>query len=129
LDIFFADPSEVPLPPGEVRIQRLEASLLPDGRRVHVYLELTPFQKKPNGEISLANSAGAVLADISFIETMSRKMEYTLHLRGAELTSPYTISAKIYYENTEPVAQEDEQPPGQAPKIYVDQAETIVVIP
>lgn len=96
---------------------------------MHVYLELTPFQKKPNGEISLANSAGAVLADISFIETMSRKMEYTLHLRGAELTSPYTISAKIYYENTEPVAQEDEQPPGQAPKIYVDQAETIVVIP
>jgi hypothetical protein len=129
LDIFFADPSEVPLPPVEVRIQRLEASLLPDGRRVYVYLELTPFQKKPNGEISLANSAGAELADISFIETMSRKMEYTLHLRGAELTGPYSVSAKIFYEDAEPVAPGDEQIPGQAPKIYVDQAETIVEIP
>jgi len=128
MDIFFADPNEVPLPPGEVRINRLEANALVNARRVHVYLELTPFQKRPNGELSLINAVGDELANISFIETMDRKMEFTLHLRGGELKNPYTLSVWIYYEEDEPASSEHEDLLEQRNKIIVDQAKTMLEI-
>ena len=128
MDIFFADPNEVPLPPGEVRINRLEANALVDGQRVHVYLELTPFQKRPNGEISLINVVGDELANISFIETIDRRMEFILHLRGGEMKSPYTLSAWIFYEEAEPASLEQENLLDQRNKIVVDQAKTTLEI-
>ncbi len=97
MDIFFSDPTDIPLPPEDVRIRRFEVNPWSDGRRVRVYLEVTPFQKRPNGEISITNFAGDELASISIIETMDPKMEFTLHLRGAELRGPFTISAYIFY--------------------------------
>ena len=42
MDIFFQDPTDIPLPPEEVRIRELTAEPWPDGRRVRVYVELTP---------------------------------------------------------------------------------------
>lgn len=128
MDIFFADPNEVPLPPGEVRINRLEANPLVDERRVYVYLELTPFQKRPNGELSLINALGDELANISFIETMDRKMEFILHLRGGELKNPYTLSVWIYYEEDEPASSEHEDLLEERHKIIVDQAKTMLEI-
>jgi hypothetical protein len=97
MDIFFTDPSAVPLPPAEVRIVELQAQPWPDGRRVHVYLELTPFQKRPDGEISITNQRGEELANASIIETLIHKMDFTLHLRGAELLGPFTVTAQIFY--------------------------------
>jgi hypothetical protein len=80
-----------------VRIKELRAELMPDNRRVRVYLEVTPFQKRPNGEVRISNATGDELASVSIIETMITKMEFTLHLRGAELIGPYTLSAFIAY--------------------------------
>jgi hypothetical protein len=52
MDIFFADPSEVPLPPNEVRIRELNVEPWPDGNRLRVYLEVDPFQKRPNADLT-----------------------------------------------------------------------------
>ncbi len=97
MDIFFQDPTAIPLPPGEVRITDLRAQPLADGRRVKVILELTPFIKRPNGEMRITNSQHQELASISIIETMTHKMEFTLHLRGAELNPPYSLAVEIFY--------------------------------
>jgi hypothetical protein len=111
VDIFFNDPTDIPLPPDEVRIRHFEVNPWSDGRRVRVYLEVTPFQKRPNGEISITNAGGDELANISIIETMDPKMEFTLHLRGAELRGPYTVSAYIfYYEESADTSAEDDLP-------------------
>jgi hypothetical protein len=121
MDIFFRDPNEVPLPPEEVRILDLKAVPWPDRQRVQVYFETTPFQKRPSGEISIKNANQEELAFISIIETMGRKMEFTLHLRGAEPLEPFTLSAELFYY------EQDEHPEGEegsgAPskKIMVDQ--------
>lgn len=124
MDIFFSDPNDIPLPPDEVRIRRFEVSPWPDGRRVRVYLELTPFQKRPSGEISIINAMADELASVSIIETMDPKMEFTLHLRGAELVGPYKVSAMIFYlEDSDLPEGEDEQPYEQRKKIVVDQVE------
>ncbi len=97
MDIFFTDPDEIPLPPDEVRILALEARPWPDGRRVQVYFEITPFQKRPYGEISITNARGDELASISIIEPAERKLEFTLHLRGADLIAPFTVSSNLFY--------------------------------
>ena len=97
MDIFFQDPTEVPVPPQEVRIRKLQVEPMPDGKRVRVYLELTPFQKQPNGEISILNNDGEEVTTVSFIETINPKMQFTMHLRNSETVGNYSVSALVFY--------------------------------
>jgi len=96
MDIFFQDPNEIPLPPAEVRILELRAEPWPDKQRVRVYLELTPFQKRPYIEVILHDANGEEIASSSIVEPLSWKLEFTMHLRG-ELNNPYTLNARLYY--------------------------------
>ena len=122
MDIFFTDPTDIPLPPDEVRIRQLKAYAWPDGRRVSVALHLTPFQKPPSGEISITNALGEELAIISIIETVDPKMEFTLHLRGAEVISPLDVKASIYYTKAIPESDAAQEIPYDLQeKYWVDQ--------
>lgn len=111
MDIFFTDPSEVPLPPEEVRIQNLKVEPWSDGKRVRVYMEVDPFQKRPSAEIEVKNQAGETVATVSVIETMDRKMEFNLHLREKESRGTYQLSAVLYYSESEET--EGDQVPAQ----------------
>jgi hypothetical protein len=125
MDIFFRDPNEIPLPPEEVRIVRFEAEPWSDGRRVHIYLEVSPFQKRPNGGIAITNAMGDELASISIIETMDSKMEFTMHMRGAELVGPFTVSVYISYPEEPPeTTTEQDNLPEMRPQRIVDQTTT-----
>lgn len=115
MDIFFEDPSEVPLPPEEVRIRELRAEPWPDGRRVKVYLEVDPFQKRPNLDVFIMDREEEVVADISLIETMTRKMEFTMHIRQKKSGS-YTLRVILYYTSPLPEAKPGEQVPMQMPE-------------
>lgn len=97
MDIFFQDPTAIPLPPDEVRIKELRAEPWQDNRRVGIYLEVTPFLKKPNGEVTITNPQGEVTAQASIIETIVPKMELTMHLRASIASGTYTVSATIFY--------------------------------
>ena len=91
--------------PEETRITSLRAEQYPDGRRVHVNLEITPFQKRPYIEVALFNSDGDEVASTSIVEPMTWKIEFTMHLRG-ENRNPYTVEAKLFYPDgpaTEPL--------------------------
>lgn len=121
MDIFLSDPNEIPLPPQEVRILELKALPWQDDRRVQLYLEVTPFQKRPNSEISITNVKGDELAFISIIESIGRKMEFTMHLRGAELTGPFSVSAILFYFEEEERASGDNAPPEPQKRLVVDQ--------
>jgi len=97
MDIFFSDPDKVPLPPEEVRILKLEASPWPDGQRVAVRIEVTPFQKRPNMEIAIFNHEGARVANLSVVEAMEAVFEFTMHLREAEPGGEYQVKARLFY--------------------------------
>lgn len=99
MDIFFQDPSDVPVPPQDVRIRQFQVEPWADGRRVSVYLELSPFQQKPNGEIRVTNAQGDEIANLSIIETADPRNEFTIHLRGAEIGAEYTAHVNIFYVN------------------------------
>jgi len=128
MDIFFTDPNEVPLPPEEVRIIELRAEPWSDGRRVGIYLEVDPFQKRPNAEIKITDNQGQELAHVSIIESIERKMEMTMHLRGEIGNQICKVSATIYY------ATIDEEPEPDTPiepiqRTIVDHATTSFELP
>jgi hypothetical protein len=129
MDIFFQDPDEIPLPPDEVRIKELRAEPWPDNRRVRVYLEVTPFQARPSGEIILLDAQNNEVSSISIIETIDPKMEFTLHIRGSDTYGDYTLNAILFYldeldESDEP----EESPPVQPKREVIDHAQVKFVI-
>ncbi len=124
MDIFFQDPSEVPLPPDEVRIRVLRAEPWPDGRRVQIYLEVDPFQKRPNADVVIRSARGEQVATASVIESMVRKMEFNLHLREQQPGGEYTVQAILFYTEPIPEPKEGEEVPLQLPEpVFVDQKE------
>ena len=82
--------------PEETRITSLRAEQYPDGQRLHVNLEITPFQKRPCIEVALFNGDGDEVASTSIVEPMTWKIEFTMHLRS-ENRNPYTVEAKLFY--------------------------------
>lgn len=124
MDIFFSDPTAIPLPPDEVRVKELRAEPWPDKRRVRVYLEITPFQQRPNGNITIIDAAGEEVASVSFIETIDPKMEFTIHLRRQETSGEYSVSATLFYEENAGTQDDQVIPPSELKQTVVDQAVT-----
>ncbi|MBI4730544.1 MAG: hypothetical protein HY781_00110 [Chloroflexi bacterium] len=88
MDAFFLDPNVERLPPEATRFLDLRAESYPDGRRIRIGLELTPFQKRPNIELTLADSLGRACGSASIVEPMGWKLELTLHIRSQTRDTP-----------------------------------------
>ena len=97
MDINFFDPGDIPLPPDEIRIRELRVEPLPDHRRVRVYLELTPFQQKPNCEIKIFTPSGQEGASLSIIEAIDYKMQFTVHLKSESSFGDFKALLEVYY--------------------------------
>jgi hypothetical protein len=120
--IFNALPSKRVAPP--IRPPRCKNSSVSTANTRPVFsLEVDPFQKRPNIDILISNQAGKPVANASIIETMTKKMEITMHLRGAPAPGQYHVRAELYY-------QQKSDPPEANPPIItqVDLAETIFMI-
>jgi hypothetical protein len=128
MDIFFQDPTAIPLPPDEVRIRQFQAELWPDKRRVRIHLVITPFQVRPSGEITITDEEGTEVAAFSIIETISPRMEFTVHLRGDQDAGKFTASASLFYyeeEDPHPSGSETEESTRLPSRVrIVDRAET-----
>lgn len=118
MDIFLQDPNEIPLPPADVRIESLTAEPYPDGRRVRVALSVTPFQQRPTLDLTIHNAAGDLVSQASIIESMTRKIELTLHLRGPQPLGAHRLEAVLFYEKRLP-APEDQSAPPPPPEIQL----------
>lgn len=82
--------------PEETRITSLSAEPYPDGYRLRVDIEMTPFQKRPHLEVMLRDADEEEVASSNIIEPMSWRIEFTMHVRG-ELKNPYTLEARLFY--------------------------------
>ena len=105
MDINFHDPSDIPLPPEEIRIRELRVEPLPDRRRVRVFIEITPFQQKPNLEIKILTERGSEAASLSIIEAIDYKMQFTVHLKDTHPSTTYTAELEVYYFEPDPTAK------------------------
>ena len=96
MDIFFPEDHLQRMTPEETHITLLTAEPYPDGYRLRVNIEITPFQKRPHIEVELSDADGNEIASSSIIEPLSWKIEFTMHIRG-ELRNPYTLEARLFY--------------------------------
>ena len=128
MDIFFRDPNEILLPPEEVRLLALKAEPWADGRRVKVFLEVTPFQKRPSADLVITNAQEDEVARANILETISRKMEINMHLREAQPGGEYSLQVVVYYQKLPPVGEESEVKEQPDPLI-VDRGQTNFTIP
>ena len=111
MDINFHDPSDIPLPPEEVRIRELRVEPLPDQRRVRIFIEITPFQQKPNLEIKILTESGSEAASLSIIEAIDYKMQFTVHLKDEPHTGDYIALLEVYYFEEEQSTQDAQLKP------------------
>ena len=107
MDFFFPEDNLQRMTPGETHITSLTAEPYPDGERVRVNLEITPFQVRPYIELVLTDADAQEVTTASIVEPMGWKLELTMHLRGAK-GSPFRIEARLFYPDgpqAEPVSQ------------------------
>jgi len=96
MDFFLPEDNLQRATPEETHITSLTAEPYPDGERVRVDIEMTPFQTRPYLEVSLTDANGDQIATASIVEPMSWKLEFTMHLRGAN-ANPFKIAAMLFY--------------------------------
>jgi hypothetical protein len=120
MDFFFPEDHLDRATPEETRITSLSAEPYPDGYRLHVNIEMTPFQKRPHLEVTLKDGNGDEVASASVVEPLTWKIEFTMHIRG-ELLNPYTLEAKLFYPEGPSAGPQtftfDVTPPPPAPKV------------
>ena len=98
MEFFINDPNTLRYPPSETRLLDLRASPDSEGKHLRVDLELSPFQQRPDIDITLKDSAGNDIASASIIEPVSWKLELNLHIRRTTLLAgKYTLAARLYY--------------------------------
>jgi hypothetical protein len=96
MDFFLPEDHLQRATPEETRITSLTAEPYPDGYRLHVNIEMTPFQKRPHLEVVLKDANHEEIASTSIVEPLGWKIEFTMHIRG-ELNNPYTLEAWLFY--------------------------------
>ena len=104
MDFFLPEDHLQRATPAETRITSLTAEPYPDGYRLRVNIEMTPFQQRPHLEVVLNDADNEEVASSSIVEPLGWKIEFTMHIRG-ELNNPYTLEAKLFYPDgpvTEP---------------------------
>lgn len=98
MNIFLQDPNEIRLPPEEVRLTHVEVRPQPAGKQVKIQLELTPFMKRPNIEVTITSKTGNEVGRTHLLEIMLHKLEFTMHLRQVEFTDEFTMETTVYYQ-------------------------------
>jgi len=96
MEFFFPEDNLTRATPEETRISDLRAEPYPDGYRLRVNIDVTPFQKRPYIEVTITDADGDEVASTSIVEPLGWQLEFTMHVR-TELRNPYTLTAKLFY--------------------------------
>jgi hypothetical protein len=94
---FFDDPVRGPLPREDVRFNGLGLYMYEDSKRVAVGFDITPFQERPNIQVTVRDENGVEAASLNVIEAMHPNFNLTMHIRDANTTSLYEVEAILYY--------------------------------
>jgi hypothetical protein len=103
MDIPLFPSDKIPRPKDEIRIEEVVITPYPDRFRVHIHIQVTPFQERPNLVIVAHNEEDRIVSELNVIETMHYDMEFTLHIRNVQdPAGVYTLTADLFYETRNP---------------------------
>jgi len=103
MDIQFFNGNHDPQPRENVKIEDIRISPYPDGHRLKVEIDVTPFQERPNLMIAVHDENDKIVSELNIIETMHFNMEFTMHMRGLDdPTGAYSLTAELFYETRTP---------------------------
>ena len=105
--VFWSDPDDPPRPRSEVRIREVTAVPYPDGRRVRLAIQLTPFEERPNLEIEVLSASGEQVATMTLVESLQHELELTVHLRESRPEGEYRALVAVHYTGEPPVDTRD----------------------
>lgn len=94
---FFDNRDDAPKNRDDVRILRARTEMAPEGRRVAVDMELTPFIERPTIEIRLVNDRGESAGLTNIIESLDRIIRVVMHMRDKTPAEQYQAQIRIYY--------------------------------
>lgn len=102
MDLFNIDPNLTRFPPEETRIITVKVEPYDDGRRIHIFLEITPFQKPPFIELNLMDAEGNDAGSASIIEPPRWKHEITMHIKYSKQKSgQFQLTIRLIYPDIE----------------------------
>ena len=103
MDIPLFPSDKVPRPKDEIRIEELVITPYPDRFRIHLHIQVTPFQERPNLLLVAHDENDRIVSELNVIETMHYDMEFTMHLRNVQdPAGVYTLTADLFYETRNP---------------------------
>jgi hypothetical protein len=123
MNIFLHDPNEIRVPPEDVRLTKVQITPHADGKRIKIYIELTPFMNRPNIAITITAPSGEQVAHSDILETMLSKLELTMHLRQTKSRDEYNAEISVYYQKLPQPSVSPEEVPLPEP-MTVDHFET-----
>ncbi len=92
-------PPQDGLPPKEVRFSELRVEPWPEGDKIRVHAQITPFTKPPDLELVLFDASGNELSIVNVVENIDFSLVFTMHIRNPSADRNYTLTAKISYED------------------------------
>jgi hypothetical protein len=95
-EFFTACPFE-PDQSANLRIRQLKGEPSSNGKKVRVFLEVDPFNKRPSVEIRLFDPDGMQGAGVDILETINSRVELNMHLRGDRRPGEYLLEAILFY--------------------------------
>jgi hypothetical protein len=85
------------LAPENVRFEDFHIEPWPDGFRLRIHLQITPFSQFPDIETVITDPLGNEVSRTSIIEMNENRLVFTMHIRSRQLAGPFTITSAIIY--------------------------------
>lgn len=98
---FFDDNDHSPKMREDVRLLRTRLEVSPEGKRIAVDLELTPFIERPTIDLRLYDDEGKLAGMLKIIETLDTFNRVVMHLRGEQASDHYTFVMQVYFANVD----------------------------
>ena len=115
---FFDDPADMFKARDDVRIKDIVTEVSPEGRRVSVGFDLTPFRDRPSLDVVIVNAEGEIAGNITVIETLAHQFILIIHIRDKNPTTRYDVFTELFYTGE----------PGD-PRQVIDRHQTEFTIP
>ena len=92
-----------------VEIISLEAFPYPDGRRIKVQFQLSPFTQGPSALVSLAAEDGKIIASVNIVNIFTPENEITLHVANEDaLSGSYEVKLNLFHIIEEEIEDEEQ---------------------